>query len=121
MKRTLILIGTAAMLASCATTSPPPGDPGPSATPPAIDRTVCPPAAVAQTLAEPLPPAGFSEHAVMEAMITAFGDDAALAFWRWWRVDYPRWAREGWTRLQDIGRACENLGTTASPPLPRPP
>lgn len=121
--RALIAATLAALtLAACGTTSATDGRPGPSVpTAPETDRVQLPPEACARLEAEPLPPEGISESAVFAALVNAIGEAKALELWRWWRVDWPLWARDLYSRLEAVGRACEGQAVAgdsraASPP-----
>jgi hypothetical protein len=111
--RTLIPAALAALtLAACGTTSATDGRPGPSDIPtaPETDRVQLPPEACAALAAEPLPPEGVSESAVFAGLVNALGEEKALELWRWWRVDWPLWARDLFSRLEAVGRACDGQG-----------
>lgn len=39
------------------------------------------------------------------ALIDISGEDVAKAWWDWWTVTYPGWAREGWHRIDDARKS----------------
>ncbi len=73
---------------------------------PATDKALCPPDALAAVQAEPRPPEGVSESAVVDALIEALGEEKALAFWKWLKSDWPTWARGNFHRLTAVHAAC---------------
>jgi len=66
---------------------------------------LCQPTVLADSKAEPTPPAGgVARDVFYDFLVDAGGEDWAKAFWKWWTVTYPDWGREGWKRL-DAARA----------------
>jgi hypothetical protein len=64
--------------------------------------------AAAAVPAEPAPPEGLSESAIVNGLVSALGEDKALAFWKWLKADWPTWARGNWNRLSAVHAACSS-------------
>lgn len=47
-------------------------------------------------------PPGLTVEGLLGYLVEALGEDGARAWWRWFSVEYPDWARDGWTRLDDV-------------------
>ncbi|AKU43456.1 o-spanin [Caulobacter phage Sansa] len=89
MPRVLILALASLLLVGCSHLSVP--SLRLSATPP--PPVVCPALVNAEPQAEPPPPDGFNQDQLAKAFFDAFGQDLGLAVWKWFRADWPAWAR----------------------------
>ena len=114
--RRLLVLSAAILLTACSTTSGPTGPPTPPpmAHAPEADAAVCRPEALADLPGEPLPPAGVSQAKMLQALQGALGEDAALTFWQWFRVEWPGWARDVYSRLAVVHADC--VASSAAPP-----
>lgn len=61
-------------------------------------------------------PAGLTVEAFFGFLVVTIGEPAAKAWWEWFTVTYPDWAREGWGRLDEARRTCPTLTPPSGPP-----
>lgn len=76
---------------------------------------VCPAAVNADPIAEPLPPAGFTEEAFVTGLVASLGPELAVEVHEWLMAKWRPWAREGWKRAE---RAHDWCGEQAKPAGP---
>ncbi|WP_156402130.1 hypothetical protein [Caulobacter sp. Root1472] len=57
-------------------------------------------------MAEPLPPAGVDQAALYAAIVAVLGEKLGSAWLEWHETAWPRWARQGWRRLEVPHRDC---------------
>lgn len=74
-----------------------------------------PAALVAPSRAEPAMPAGLSVEGFLGFLTGSLGEDGAKAWWEWFTVTYPDWARDGWARV-DAARTSFRLTQPSGPP-----
>lgn len=96
------------LLMACQTTSGTPGAPVPLERAPTREAPSCPPELVAALVAEPLPPEGISQSALIQGLAGSLGDERALQFWKWLTAEYAPWARATWQRVDAARRFCLN-------------
>lgn len=77
-----------------------PRSPTPGAVAPTDPPALCQPSVAAPSRAEPLPPeTGMTGEILFDMAVAIVGEEQAKAWWKWFTVEYPEWAREGWTRI----------------------
>jgi hypothetical protein len=67
----------------------------------------------ADMAAEPLPPGGFTEQQMTDAIIGYFGPELGVEIIRWMNVTWPAWAREAATRADKASAFCKVLSAKA--------
>lgn len=60
-------------------------------------------------------PEGLTVEAFFGFLVGSIGEDRAKAWWEWFTVTYPDWAREGWQRI-DAARSGCRLTPPSGPP-----
>lgn len=79
---------------------------------------VCPALVNAELVSEPLPPDGYDQDQLFGAFKAAFGDDLGLQVWKWFRVDWPGWARPQARALEAAHEFCKNPSRAPAAPGP---
>lgn len=76
---------------------------------------VCPAIVNAEIQAEPLPPEGFSQDQLFDAFLKAFGEKVGLETWKWFRSDWPAWARDNARAREKAHEFCKNPTRSLEP------
>ncbi len=102
----LLLIALALMVpGGCAQTGKPDPILSSAETPPTAPAVNCQPTVLARSEAAPQPPAGLTREGfynpLQDFVFDRLGDVAGTAWWQWFTVTYPKWAREGWVRIDE--------------------
>lgn len=50
-------------------------------------------------------PSGITVEGLFGALVDQAGEEKARAWWEWFTVTYPGWARDGWARIDDARRS----------------
>jgi hypothetical protein len=77
---------------------------------------------LAKSEAEPGPPAGLTRdgfyNPLQDFIFDLLGDEKGKEWWRWFTTTYPKWAREGWIRI-DAARNLPPCAPVDGPPPSR--
>lgn len=52
-------------------------------------------------------PPGLTVEGLMGFLVPSLGEEGARAWFEWFAVTYPSWAREGWGRVDDARRTIQ--------------